>query len=376
MRAPIVAIDASVLGRTRTGTAVYVNNLIQGIKSIGPPDLEIIRIDGPHPKPRRNLLSRPYNLLTELVWLHIRLPRILKKLDVDLLHMPAIEGPIYAPCPYVVTVHDVHFITHGQARDRFWLAYVRMAARIAVSRAAKIITDSDFARGEIEEHLKADTTKMRVIHLGAVSRRILPEDTGFCSDVAPYILFAGATMLHKNVHTLVDAFGMLIKDSAFSGYKLVIAGVPADGHELVMRSIDRNNLREKVVFYGYISDSQLAALYTNASLFAFPSKAEGFGLPPLEAMSHGTPVAASGTSCIPEVLGDAAVYFDPDNPENIMEVISDLLQNPERQRELINLGLERAAELTWEKTASLTLDTYRDALAHRDTSADLGSPSP
>ncbi len=357
-----VAIDTSVLGRTKTGTAVYVNNLIRAIQSIHPGDLEVIPVRGPDPNPGKKTLFRALNLASELLWLHVRLPRFLKKRNIDLLHMPAMTSPLYSSCPVVVTIHDAHFITHPQARDQLWLTYFRLAVRATVKRASLLLADSKAAALELEKHLGADREKIRVVYLGATRREILPADEQFGLEYAPFLLYTGATMLHKNVHTLVEAFAGLVRQPAFSQYNLIIAGVPAEGHNLVLEAISRNGLEDKVHFIGYISESKLAALFTNASLFVFPSKAEGFGLPPLEAMSHGTAVAASNVSCIPEILGDTADYFNPDDPDEMMETIAHLLRDEEHRQAKINLGLIRAADFTWEKCGHNTLNVYREVL--------------
>lgn len=355
-----VAVDASVVGRTRTGTAVYVNNLLYAMAVAHPEDIEVLRIEGPWPRPHRHLFSRPLNLASELYWIHVSLPRLLKRQRVNILHMPANVIPVHAPCPCIVSVHDAHFITHPQSRDRIWLAYARLAISASVKRAAIVLTDSEEASGEIQTHLKADSHKMRVIYLGATKRTILPEDADFGRELSPYLLFTGATMLHKNVHNLVEAFAQLAGRQEFSNLKLVIAGVPADGHQMVIDAISRNRLENKVIFPGFISDSKLAALYSNAAVFVFPSKAEGFGLPPLEAMAQGTPVAAARASCIPEILGEAADYFNPDDPGKMAETIERILFDDAHSAVLIKRGYDRSSQFTWEKTAASTLDLYRE----------------
>lgn len=357
-----VAIDTSVLSRSRTGTSVYVNNLIKAIESIHPDDLELIPVCGPKPNPNKNLALRGLNLASVLFWTHIRLPLFLKIHHIDILHMPAMTAPLYSPCPVVVTVHDAHFITHPQARDRLWLTYFRLAVRFTVRKASLLLTDSKTAAREIEIHLGADRNKIRVVYLGATTRNIEPADDQFGLEYAPFLLYTGATMLHKNVHMLVETFAKLVLEPAYSRYNLIIVGVPSDGHNLVLDAISRNRLEDKVHFIGYVSESKLAALYTNASLFVFPSKAEGFGLPPLEAMSHGTAVAASSASCIPEILGDAADYFNPDNSDEMMETIMHLLQDEKYRETKIALGLDRVADFSWKNCASNTLAAYREAM--------------
>ena len=358
-----VVIDTTVLGQTKTGTAVYVKNLIEAIKSIHPEDIDVIPIQGPIPKRQTKKFGRPLNLAKQLYWLHVALPRFLKKNKIDLLHMPAMTAPFHSPCPVVVTVHDAHFITNPHARDIAWLTYFRIAVKISASRATLILTDSSTAASAIEKHLKIDRFRLRIAYLGITPRQAMPDDGNFGLEYAPYLLYTGATILHKNVHMLVEAFALLVQKTSFSQYKLIMAGVPSDGHDLVLDAISRNHLEEKVLFLGFVPDSKLAALYANAALFVFPSKAEGFGMPPLEAMSYGTPVAASRASCIPEILADAADYFDPDDPFSIESAIENLMSDKNHYRQRIENGRARSALFTWKDCATKTLNVYREAIA-------------
>jgi glycosyltransferase involved in cell wall biosynthesis len=248
------------------------------------------------------------------------------------------------------------------------MAYFRIAVRIAIARASMIITDSMDAARKIETHLHVLPESLRVVYLGATQRKVSEADSDFGDEYSPYLLFTGATEPHKNVHTLVEAFAILVKKPDFAEYKLIIAGVPGGGHQRVLDSISRNHLDEKVLFLGFLTDSRLSALYEKAALFVFPSKAEGFGLPPLEAMGHGTPVAAADASCIPEILGDAAKYFDPDDPKNMEQVIHEVLENTEDTANMVENGKARAAEFSWERCALATLAVYRETLnAKRET---------
>lgn len=331
--------------------------------------MKIVTFSGPSPQEHKNFISRPFNLAKDLLWLHVRLPMLLRKNRVDLLHMPANSSPLFLSCPCVVSIHDAHFITHAENRDRIGMAYFRIAVRIAIAKASIIMTDSLDAARKIETHLHVLPESLRVVYLGATQRKVLEADRDFGDEYSPYLLFTGATEPHKNVHTLVEAFAILVKKPAFSDYKLIIAGVPGGGHQRVLDSISRNHLDDRVIFPGFLTDSRLSALYEKAALFVFPSKAEGFGLPPLEAMGHGTPVAAADASCIPEILGNAAEYFDPDDPKDMEQVIHKILTNTEDTASMVEKGKARAAEFSWERCALATLDVYREVLNAKSNSA-------
>ena len=157
-------------------------------------------------------------------------------------------------------------------------------------------------------------------------------------------------------------FRSLVEAEPSIDHRLLIAGPPGSDHPLLMKLIEDKGLGERVELLGRVSDSMLAALYENASLFVFPSLCEGFGFPPLEAMHHGVPVVASHAPCIPEILADAAIYFDPGDIRDMRDKMRTLLSEPGLSQKLSIAGKERARDFTWKKTAEKTLAVYRSLL--------------
>ena len=160
------------------------------------------------------------------------------------------------------------------------------------------------------------------------------------------------------------AFGKLVTQYLLD-YQLVIVGKKDSFHKELEREVADAKLKKRIIFTDFVSDQELAGLYNKASLYVFPSLSEGFGLPALEAMSHGVPVASSNATCLPEVLGDAAVYFDPHNPAKMAKVIADVLSDAKLREGLIKKGILQVKKYSWQKTAKQTLTVYQKALQSR-----------
>ncbi|MCL4473134.1 MAG: glycosyltransferase family 4 protein [Actinobacteria bacterium] len=358
-----MGFDLSILDRSQSGTSVYAKNLFRALNDLGADDFEFVPLRAPHPLPRKNILTKLGNLVLELAWLTVLLPVKARRLRLDLLHMPAnVISPV-ARTPQICSIHDAHFITNPKGRDRLWMSYARLSFRFAARHAGRIIADSNSARDEIVELLGADAGNIEVIYLGLTHRTSTPADSASIARYHPYILSVSSTEPTKNFPALIEAFDLLLRSGRLSGYKLVIAGPPGHDHERLASLIREKGLSQDVFLTGRVSDSLLAALYENASLFVFPSFCEGFGFPPLEAMDSGIPVIASTSPCIPETLEDAALYFDPYDVEGIAEKISQVLTDPAAQSRLVESGKRRAALFSWKNTAEKTVSAYRSFLS-------------
>jgi glycosyltransferase involved in cell wall biosynthesis len=176
-----------------------------------------------------------------------------------------------------------------------------------------------------------------------------------------YLLYVGNAYPHKNLERLIIAFGKLITEYMLD-YQLVIAGRKDHFHEQLEKDVAEVRLDDRVIFTGYVSDAELAGLYKKASLYVFPSLSEGFGLPALEAMSYGVPVASSNATCLPEVAGEAAEYFDATDTAEMAKVMAALLSDKDRQQVLVERGEEQLKKFSWSTTAELTHKGYLRAL--------------
>ncbi|MBI5793867.1 glycosyltransferase family 4 protein [Candidatus Uhrbacteria bacterium] len=182
---------------------------------------------------------------------------------------------------------------------------------------------------------------------------------------SPFLLYVGNAYPHKNLETLLSAFSLFHK--SHPNVHLVLSGRGDVFYERLQKEVGRLNLENHVRFVLNPTDQDLAALYRQASVYVFPSKCEGFGLPPLEAMSFGVPVAASNTSSLPEILGEAAVYFDPKDPEKITQAIRKVFEDPSLQETLRKKAFEQIKRYSWKKMAEQILHVY-DSCDQKETS--------
>jgi len=252
----------------------------------------------------------------------------------------------------VATIHDVYHLAFSKEMSLKQRLYAKLVMGNTVKASDSIITVSDFSKSEIIKYTGCDPDKIFVIYNGVEKYPEMSLARESANNELPgkYILFVGNVKPHKNLRTLLKAY-LLLSDMLRAAYKVVIVGkkdgfVTGDS-ELIDWVNSDNKLRDSVVFTGYVDDKDMGAIYSNSSLLVFPSLYEGFGLPPLEAMARGCPVIAANTSSIPEVCGDAAVYFSPmDEHELSVKMTAMLTDEAERQR-LIRSGLERTKLFGW-----------------------------
>jgi glycosyltransferase involved in cell wall biosynthesis len=358
-----IGLDAHMVGGRETGNETYIRGLVEGFSGLevdfdlsvyhlGPP----WRSDGPRVHFRR--LATGSSLLRLTADLPVRAARE----RLDLLHT-TYAAPLLAPCPVVVTVHDISFTSHPEwfsARD---LRVLSMTVPWSMRRAARIVTVSELCRTEIiERYGVPEKSVVTIPNAAGPAAQPLPEAeaeeelTKLGLDPRrPYLLAVGNLQPRKNLSRLIEAFRRLVASGI--NLDLVIAGprhylgdeVLAAGHEA----------GERVRFTGYLSDRQLAACYRCAEIFVFPSLYEGFGIPALEAMAHGVPVASSTGGALPEVCGDAALYFDPLDVEAIEGAVRRLLADAELRARLVRAGRSRERQFSWKRSAELTLAVYR-----------------
>lgn len=357
-----IGLDMSILDRTQTGTSVYADNLLRALVRNAPATMEIISVRSPRPLSSRNILARAYNLALEIAWLLLLLPLQVRRKKIDLMHMPANAISPFARIPQVCTIHDAHFITNPAGRDPIWKLYARLTFSYAARHADRIICDTSMARDDVVSLLHADRSRTEVINLGITERQADATDIEKASRYQPYILAVGATAPNKNIETLLNAFIRLRRDNLDDGYKLIVAG-PADrSHAALETLVAEERVTGSVLLLGRVTDSMLAALYSHASIFAFPSLSEGFGLPPLEAMHNHVPVTASNAPCIPETLGDAPLYFDPLDVQGLYDNLRRMIPDPALKEKLVSAGDRQAARYSWDRTALETIKVYESLL--------------
>jgi glycosyltransferase involved in cell wall biosynthesis len=250
----------------------------------------------------------------------------------------------------VVTFHDL-FVMSGEYSTPEFRARFTEQARDAAERADAIIAVSEFTRGQVISLLGVAPSRVHVVHHG-IRRLEFP-----AVERENVILNVGAIQSRKNIARLVEAF-----EAVDPAWRLVLAGSAGYGSAEIMARIDASPARERIAITGYIAQGDLAAWYAKASIFAFPSLDEGFGMPVLEAMAAGVPVVTSNRSALPEVAGDAALLVNPESTEELTQALRDLTQGEELRRDVARRGAIRAGLFTWEKAIAETWDVYRTVL--------------
>lgn len=291
-------------------------------------------------------------------WDQVSLPRQLIRDRVSVFLSPYYKGPVIAGCPVVLTIHDLFFIGYPGRPRPFYDAVMTGLGKLYARRAARIIADSDYSKRAIVERLAVAPSKVTVIPV-AVGREFAPQpltarirETLRLRD--PYVLYVGNFKPHKNLPRLLQAYAAL-PASLRARYQLVLAGGDVENRPAVERTARRLNITDRIVLPGLIDDHDLPALYSGCALFVLPSLCEGFGLPALEAMACGAPVAAGDRTAIPEVVGDAGLLFDPEDSASITAALIHALSNDEVRSRLRREGLERARTFSAAKTSESVL---------------------
>jgi len=285
--------------------------------------------------------------------------------SVDIFHSPYEFLPKTRKARTVVTVHDVSFLKHPDYFDPSFVELFTRRIRHIVKKADKIIADSHNTKKELAEFTGVSPDRVVVIHLGMDEQFRPIKDREKLNEVAqrykisgPYILFIGAADKDKNLTRLTQAFAQLIP--THDQLQLVFAGSMNWGFRQLKEQFASLSQENKIVFTGFIDDSDLPALYCGATTLAIPSIHEGFGLPALEAMACGTPVLCSNTSSFPEVVGDAALQVDPYNLDEIAASLRNLVEDNQLRLSCIEKGLARAEKFSWDNTARQTIEVYKE----------------
>jgi len=298
------------------------------------------------------------------------LPALARRHRLDLYHNPYYLVPYAMPCSLVATLHDMIPMLYPESVPGGALPTVFMlTVRLTVLRARRVIVASQSTRRDLVRVIpSADDKTTTVYH--AVDATFAPQPDGRVAEVcrryglgARYLFYLGANKPHKNLVRLVEAWARL-PSQARAGAELALAGQEDERYPQVYEAVTRLGLHD-VRLLGAVPDGDLAPLYSGATGFVFPSLYEGFGLPVLEAMACGAPVACSNTSSLPEIVGRAAITFDPHDEGDIALAMRTLLERDDVRQDLAEAGRQRAAQFTWQRAAEETLAVYRSALATR-----------
>ena len=339
-----IALDATyAIGENLSGVGLYSREILDGLAALRPE----VRFEywlRPHRFFRAaGLAARPNTRRRLLVW-------PLGPRGAALFHGLNQRLPAMRLRATVVTFHDLFVMTGDYSTPEFRARFTAQA-RDAARRADAIIAVSEFTKRQVVGLLGVPEARVRVVHHGARGLAF--------PNVArePVILHVGALQTRKNIARLVEAF-----ETLDGNWRLVLAGAAGFGAAGILERIARSPARSRIEMPGYVTPAELAAWYARATVFAFPSLDEGFGMPLLEAMATGTPIVTSNRSALPEVAGDAALLVDPEDTARLAEALRQLTGDRELREELARRGKVRVQTLTWENAVRETWDVYRDLL--------------
>lgn len=295
------------------------------------------------------------------LWEQFKLPRLAKKYGIDILHSPANIAPLFYRGKSIVHIHDLCFVVNPQWYSfSFRTLYNLIIPRLA-HRATKVITNSNSAKNDLLQYFDLPAEKVSLVYWAVDETFSLPVSP-FASAEAmrdmpkDYILYVGSLEPRKNINILIEAFEELRSEHPELKTKLILIGGESPLFATVRLKAKR--FGEDVVFKGFVRDDELREYYRNASLVAYPSLYEGFGLPPLEAMASGAPVVTSYTSSIPEVVGRAAIMINPRDCRQLVNAMYKVLSDPDLANALREAGYAQVAKFNWYRVARRVLAVY------------------
>ncbi len=371
-----IGIDARFLGPEGTGIGRYVENLIKNLEIVDEENQYFIflRSSNYHlyqPKApnfeKVKADAKWYSLKEQLI-----LPAVLNREKLDLVHFPHFNIPLLYRGKFVVTIHDLTKSLFGDRASStrslpIFLAKqnaYKITINQAMARSKKILVPSEFVKKELVKSFDLTNEKIRVTYEGAeefydpkfvVSEGKTRELFNKYSLSEPYIIFVGNTFPYKNVDVILEALTKLPTE-----LKFVCVSPRNRFLEKLIASAGHLGIKNRLTTPGYLSDSDLKVLFKKAVAFVFPSLSEGFGLPGLEAMGVGCPVISSDKTSLPEVYGEAALYFKPDSSKELVGKIEQIMKDENLKAAQVKKGFEQVKKYSWKKLAEETLEVYKE----------------
>lgn len=370
-----IGIDARFWGPGGKGLGRYTQKLIEKLESIDRENQYFVFLTEENFSEYVPKNKNFQKVLADYRWYSFseqwNMPRLLNKYKLDLVHFPHFNVPLFYVRPFVITIHDLILLHFPTIRSTtlnwawYWLKFLayKLVIWSAIHRARKIITVSEFTKKDILENYAVLESKIEVTYEAAdnvesvsvADEKKSGQTLAKYGIIRPYILYVGNAYPHKNLERLISAFAQVHQGNR--ELKLVLVG-KEDYFYRRLKSIVAKKKISNVIFAGFVADSDLNEVYREAMVYAFPSLYEGFGIPPLEAMAMGVPVASSNHSCMREILGESALYFDGRNEKDIAEKIEKIISDVELRNDLIRKGSEQVKKYSWEKMAKKTLKIY------------------
>jgi len=380
-----IAIDARFASGQVTGVGKYTLNLVRSLsKQINNNKITLFVNDNLEGVNNRDLNFLRTSITPEMhplneLWENIALPYYLQKYKIDIFHSPAFYLPVFTPgTKKIVTIHDLAVFKHPETFPYKFSRFLQFKIKNAVKRADRIIADSKAVKSDLMDILRVREGKITVIYVGVdaeftegwtntPSPTLLRGDKGGIDIFKKtkgltqgFMLYAGTIEPRKNLINLIKAFSILKERG--SKHKLVIAGKRGWLYENILEEAKSSRFGEDIIFTDYIPDSELKLYYSSCDVFVYPSLYEGFGLPPLEAGACGAPVVVSDIPVFREVLGDSAMFVNPEKPEEIAEGINVVLTDTGLREKIIVRSRERARNYSWERSAKETMRLYDEVM--------------
>ena len=343
----------------KVGVSVYALNILEYFYKVANEATQFVVYlkNDPLPDlPKENKYFKYKIISGKFLWSQIFLPIYLfLNRDIDIYFSPAHYLPHFCPVPQIVTIHDLAYLYFPEDFTKKDLWQLKNWTKFSIKKASKIIAVSKTTKKDVVKNYGVDETKVSVVYNGfekQIKKLALSEVERL--KIKNFILFVGTIQPRKNLEVLIDAFDKFVRIN--KDFKLVIVGKKGWLYESVFEKVKIMNLEKKIIFTDHVTDDKLIWYYKNAFCLALPSFYEGFGIPVLEAMSYDCPTIISMTSSLPEVGGDASLYFDPKNSDDLLEKLKTLYNNNELRKELISKGRQRIKDFSWEKCGKETLD--------------------
>lgn len=291
------------------------------------------------------------------LWTLTKLPELIRQTKPELIWSPTHYSPVNVTLPKIISVMDLSYIYYPETFKLIDLIKLRYLGGWSIKKTDRILTISNFTKDKIVDYYKIDPEKITVTYPGLTSSQSSAhsQQTKLIENKNPYILFVGTIQPRKNIEGLIRAFEMI----DHLNLQFLIVGKKGWRYESIFTTWENSSKKDQIRFLDFVTDAELPGLYKNAVCFVLPSLYEGFGIPVVEAMNYGCPVAVSNVSSLPEVAGNLGFYFDPEKPADIAKVITQALQlsKEERQR-LAEKLMERARQFSWEECAKKTIAVF------------------
>jgi glycosyltransferase involved in cell wall biosynthesis len=359
-----IVIDAREL---RTTTGRYVERLLNRLQEIDNDHNYIVLLypkdmDGWNPTNKHfSKAACPYKEFTFAE--QLGLLKQLHGIKPDLVHFTIVQQPILYMGKVVTTIQDLTTVRFRNPNKNWLIFTIKQKVyvwvnKIVARKSKALITPTEFVKDDIAKFARINSRKITVTYESADEILDNPEPIEELEN-EPFIMYVGRPLPHKNLYRLIASYADLKKSNP--GLKLVLAGKKDSGYKRVEKWVEDREING-VIFTDFVSEGQLKWLYQKCQAYIFPSLSEGFGLPGLEAMRHGAPVVSSNATCLPELYGDAAYYFDPTDVDDMTKTINKVLKDTELRKKLISEGNKQYKKYSWTRMATQTLEVYKRVL--------------